>query len=256
MRIGNWCKKLSSALLAAGIFVPGAYAVDIPLADPSFEAFTVPPAVGYAYSDDYRPTSAWIDDQDLAGQDDGDSNWLYDANYAENGSAARKRPAPRTGNQAMHGFGYYNTQESSAVFEAGKTYTFSIWAQGDDDSTVSNGLDTSRVWLYIFDGSVPFSDTNSLRVALYQPSDGDFVNRDRSWDDVESRANWTQISLSFDAIAGGSYLGNPVGVGFWSEADNAVDDATLTVTNTIPEPSTIVLVGLGGVALLALRRRQ
>ena len=63
MRIGNWCKKLSATLVAAGIFVPGvAEAVNIPLADPSFEDYTVPAPPGYAYAADplgtYRPTSA------------------------------------------------------------------------------------------------------------------------------------------------------------------------------------------------------
>ena len=252
MRIGNWCKKLSATLVAAGIFLPSiSVAANIPLGDPSFEAYTVPPAVGYAYADEYRPTSAWIANQDMAGEDSADSNWLYDADYAENGSSVRRRPAPRTGNQAMHGFGYYSTQESGAVFEAGMTYTFSLWAQGDDDSTASS----SRVWMYIFDGSVPFSETNSLTFARYAPDTGDFVNRQRAWTAAESKANWTQISLSFDAVAGGSYIGNPVGVGFWGASDNAVDDATLTVNPTVPEPATIILVGLGGIAFLAYRRR-
>ena len=106
-------------------------------------------------------------------QDDGGSNWLYDAAYAEGASTARKRPAPRTGNQAMHGIGYYNAQETSAVFEAGRTYTFSAWAQGDDDATASS----SRAFLYIFDGSVPFSEANSLTFKRFAPDTGDFVNR-------------------------------------------------------------------------------
>ena len=65
MKITNWCKKLSAAIAAAGIWLPSmAYAqVNIPLGDPSFEAYVVP-AIGYAYADDYRPTSAWVDDPD------------------------------------------------------------------------------------------------------------------------------------------------------------------------------------------------
>src|SRR5688572_10868640 len=118
MKVTNWCKKISATLLAAGLWVPSVtFAADIPVGDASFEDYAVPafPAgTGYAYSDDYRPTSAWVDDLDSPPgyvQDDGNSNWLYDAAYAEGGSAARKRPAPRTGNQAMHGIGYYNAQE-------------------------------------------------------------------------------------------------------------------------------------------------
>jgi hypothetical protein len=257
MKINNWCKHLASALLAAGIWIPNVgYAVNIPLGDDSFDDFAVPafPAgAGYAYSDTYRPTSAWVDDLDSPPgyvQDDGGSNWLYDAAYAEMGSTARKRPAPRTGNQAMHGFGYYNAQETGAVFEAGRTYTFSVWAQGDDDATSS----TSRVFLYLFDGATPFSEANSLAVQRFAPDTGDFVNRALGMTEAQSQANWTQISLSHSVISGAPEVGRPVGVGFWVAADGAVDDATLT--SVVPEPATLVLVTLSGVAILVFRRRE
>ena len=46
MKVTNWTKKLSAAIVAAGIWVPGlAYATSIPLGDPSFEVYTVPFAV-------------------------------------------------------------------------------------------------------------------------------------------------------------------------------------------------------------------
>jgi hypothetical protein len=253
MKINNWCKHLAGALLAAGIWVPNAcYAVNIPLGDASFEDFVVP-SIGYAYSDEYRPTSAWVDDLDSPPgymQDDGNSNWLYSAAYAETGSAARKRPAPRTGNQAMHGIGYYNAQETGAIFEAGRTYTFSVWAQGDDDAT----LDSSRVFLYLFDGSQPFSEANSLEVQRFAPDTGDFVNRALGMTQAQSQANWRQISISHSVALGDPEVGHPVGVGIWVAADGGVDDATLI--SVIPEPATIVLVGLSGVAMFVFRRRR
>ena len=160
MRITSWTKKLSSALLAAGIWVPSmALAIDIPLGDASFEDAVVPSAVGYSYADTYRPTSAWVSNADMANQDTAASNWLYDAAYAES-NPNRLRPAPRTGNQAMHGISHYSGQETGAVFEAGMVYKFSLWAQGDSDSTDSS----SRVWMYIYDGSVPFSEPNSAHL--------------------------------------------------------------------------------------------
>jgi hypothetical protein len=231
MKVTNWCKTLRTALLAGGALLPGAvYAQNIPLADASFEAFAVPAfpgGDGFAYSDAYRPTSAWVDDLDHnAGgyvQDDGGSNWLYDAAYAEGASTARKRPAPRTGNQAMHGFGYYSAQEAGAVFEANKSYTFSLWAQGDSDASPSS----SRVWLYIFDGAVPFSEANSLTFARYAPDTGDFSNRTPAMTQAQSQANWTQIHLRHNVFAGATEVGHPIGVGFWGAGDNAVDDATL-----------------------------
>jgi hypothetical protein len=105
MKISNWCKSVALKLVAAGVMLPSAaYAVDIPLGDTSFEDFVVP-AIGYAYADDYRPTSAWVDDLDSPPgytEDNAASHWLYDAVYAEDPTNSR-RGAPRTGNQAMHG---------------------------------------------------------------------------------------------------------------------------------------------------------
>lgn len=261
MKITNWCRKLSAALLAAGIWVPSmSYAaINIPLGDPSFEDYVVPPAIGYAYAAPppagvgYRPTSAWVDDPDSPPgytQDDNDSNWLYDANYAETGSTQRKRPAPRTGNQAMHGLFNYNGQETGAVFEANRTYTFSIWAQGDDDASLSS----SRVWLYIYNGSLPFNEANALTFRRYAPDTGDFLNRARGMTADQSRANWTQISLSHYVRPGAPEIGHPIGIAFWGADDSALDDASLTY---VPEPGTVILVGIGvsGIALMKYRRR-
>lgn len=253
MKIGNWFKSVPAVLLAAGFWIPNvAYAVNIPLADASFEDYVVP-AVGYAYADEYRPTSAWVDDLDAPGagytQDDANSNWLYNAAYGES-SALHRRAAPRTGNQAMHGFTQYSAQETSAVFEAGMTYTFSVWAQGDIDATGGS----SRVFLYLFDGSTSFSEANSLTFKRYAPDTGDFVNRDPSWTPAQSQAAWRQISLSYDVLPGSPVIGHPVGVGFWGADDNALDDATLTALPTVPEPATALLLGAGGVALAAIRR--
>jgi len=246
MKVGNWTKKLAGAILAAGIWIPSvAFAMDIPLGDASFEDFVVPGS-GYAYADGYGLTSAWVDDADSAGQGDADSNWLYDAAYD-----STRRPTPRTGNQAMHGYSHYNGQETSAVFEADKIYRFSVWAQGDSDADGN----TSRVWLYIYDGSIPFTEADSLNFARYAPDTGDFVNRVDGSTIAESQANWTQITLSHTVLAGAPEIGNPVGVAFWGAGDSAVDDASLRVVD-VPEPTTVLLVGLGGILLLGSRRRE
>lgn len=260
----NWKKKIASTLLAAGILVPcAAQAVDIPLGDPGFEDYALPGgggANGYAYSTQYRPTSAWIDDQDSPGsytEDDGvccngNSNWMYDAAYADDETFNTTHRGVPTGggDQAMHGRGHYNSQELTDVFEEGGIYRFSIWAQGDDDTFG----DESRVWLYIFDGDVAFSQANSLQAEKFNKFDGDFVNRDPNWTPAESQAAWQQITTTYAVRPGDPEIGHPIGVGFWVGVDGAVDNASLSVT--IPEPSSVILVGMSGLTLLGLRRRR
>ncbi len=248
MKIKNWCRHLASTLVAAGIWIPAtSYAFDIPLGDPSFESFAAP-AAGYAYSDAYRPTSAWVDDLDSPPgytEDDGSSNWLYTAAYAENDTYSR-RGAPRTGTQAMHGLKRYSAQETSAVFEANRTYKFSIWAQNDVDLNETNGL-----FMYIFDSTVSFSDANALAGVLYEaaiPVRGDAMTA------AESQANWGLFSVTHSVAAGAPEIGHPIGVAFFARKDTSVDDASLQ--SQVPEPASVIIVGLGGVALLASRRRK
>ena len=253
MIVTNWHKKAVATLAAAGLWLPAsAYAVNIPVPDASFEAYVVPAGQGYAYagltSNNYRPTSPWISNPDgpsgyaVDGGPTG-SNWLYNAANAEASDkptadfAPGKKASPRTGNQAMHGRGFYSGQELPSVFEAGKTYTFSVYAQGDEGA-VSSPADnsTSRVWLYIYNGSLPFSEANSLAFERFSPTDSinpgpdDFVNRDPSWTAAQSKAAWQQISLKYRVIPGSPVVGQPIGIAFWTPFDGAVDDASVTAT--------------------------
>jgi hypothetical protein len=211
--------------VAAGIAVPGAaYGQVIALGDPGFEAYTVPAGTGYAYAQppngSYRPTSAWVDDLDSPPgyiQDNFESNWLYNSDYAEDPTVT-KRPAPRSGNQAMHGLFNYSAQETATLFEANKTYSFSIWAQNDELLNESNG-----VFLYVFDGTVPFSDDNALSGQLFTQIN----QRQPGMTQAQSKANWTQLTLRHHVRAGAPEIGHPVGVGFFGRKDSAVDDAAL-----------------------------
>jgi hypothetical protein len=251
--------KVSAALLAAGLVVPhAAEAANIPLGDPSFENFVIP-TPGYAYAAPlgpaagYRPTSPWVDDLDSPPgyiQDNSDSNWLYTAAYGES-SATSTRASPRTGNQAMHGLFNYNAQETGAVFEAQMTYTFSAWAQGDINATDTS----SRVFLYLFDGSVPFTEAGSLKFQRYAVDIGSFINRPVGATPAQSKALWTQISLSHTVLPGAPEIGHPIGVGFWIADDGALDDATLT-SQPVPEPASAALLAAGGVTLFTGRKRR
>ena len=111
MKVSNWCRKLMASIIAGGALAPAAaYAIDIPLGDPSFEAYLVPADPGYAYAappaGSYRPTSPWVDDLDSPPgftQDNGNSNWLYTTNYAENLSTSKHRAANRHPGHARPG---------------------------------------------------------------------------------------------------------------------------------------------------------
>ena len=70
---------------------------------------------------------------------------------------------------------------------------------------------------------------------------------------IQSQANWTQVSVSHTVAPGALEIGHPVGVGFFARRDTAVDDATLA---SVPEPTTLVFVGMTGVAVWGLRRRR
>ncbi|MBN1852543.1 MAG: PEP-CTERM sorting domain-containing protein, partial [Pirellulales bacterium] len=96
-------------------------------------------------------------------------------------------------------------------------------------------------------------DTQSLAVQRFAPDTGDFINRTPGSTPAESQAEWTQISIRHTVGSGVPEIGHPIGVAFWAAADGAVDDAMLAV---IPEPSTVVLAGIGGLILLACRRRE
>ena len=234
MKVTNWRRKLIASLVAAGTLVPTTgYALDIPLGDPSFENYVVPATPGYAYAvppnGSYRPTSPWVDDLDSPPgfqQDAGSSNWIYDANYAETASTTNRRAAPRTGNQAMHGLdGNFNGQKLANVFEADKTYTFSVWAQNDVLLDQGDG-----VGLYVFDGNVPFTTTSALGSANFTTT---VAHRTADMNATQSRANWGKLSVKYTAFAGDPQVGHPIGVAFRAFRDSSVDDATLTVDPAI-----------------------
>jgi hypothetical protein len=288
MKITHWYKRIGAALLASGLLAPaGARAVNIPLPDASFEDFVVPtssPAAGFAYAGivtpRYRPTSAWVSRPGAGNYQDGGptgSNWLYNASYAEGAHPTTKRAAPRTGNQAMHGDGgHVSGQVVSSVFEAGKTYTFSVYAQGDNDAQLLGppfGYQ-SRVFLFIYDGDLYGNDitpgvhneavrelsltydedeNNPLSPNFtYFPHDrfappepvppdgatmtlGDFVNRNSSWNAAQSRAGWQPISVSWKVLPSAAEVGHKIGVAFKLFADGAVDDASLTATDSLAD---------------------
>ena len=141
MKVRNWVKSVPAALMAAGIWVNPAYAVDIPLGDAGFEQTDVNLST---YSDYAYTVTGHVTEWEDIGNSLGASsfaNWWYNTNYATVGLPANlKRPDPRTGTQALHGGGDYawQTVPGAVTFETGKTYSFSAYLGGDSDSTDFN----------------------------------------------------------------------------------------------------------------------
>jgi len=259
MKVTNWRRKLTAAIVAAGIYVPGvAYGANINVPDGDFEAYQVP-SRNYAYAAGplgaYRPTSPWVDDLDHNSgsyiQDNGSSNWLYNTTYATD----YRRATPRSDSQAMHGLARYSAQVLTGpgtTFEAGLTYTLKVWAQDDRPIPIvapnTNGFPTG-VFMYLFDGSQPFLEATALATILH---DGSVINdRPPSMSAADSKNNWTELSLSYTPT--GNAIGKPIGIGFFVRRGTAIDDVSLSA---VPEPGSVILVGLSGVAFLGLRRRR
>jgi hypothetical protein len=254
MKVTNWRKKIAAAILAAGIWTPGvASAINIPVPDGDFEAYDVAPhgnfayaIAGGSYTGAYRPTSPWVDDKDhFSGayiQDNASSNYLYNVAYAN----ASGRGTPRAGGDtAMHGLHRYSAQVlTGQTFEAGQTYTLSAWAQ-DDISEAS----TEGVFMYLFDGSSTFSEATALAMVLYD--DSAINDRTAGMSSLDSQNNWTPISLTYTPT--GNAIGKPIGVGFFLRRGSAIDDVTLS---SVPEPTSVLLVGMSGLAVLGMRRRK
>jgi len=269
----RFSKQLGLIVMASGLAIPAtAYGIaTLPLADGGFEDYEINASVGYAYANEYRPTSAWVGNPDDApGPVDGGpdaSNWIYDANYAETGSVLRKRAAPTGGgDQALHGRSHYSGQEAGFVFEPGRTYTFSIWAQGDDDTEFAGAFGwQSTVWMYLYNGSLPFTgvEEDALAFGSFAPptpvdengtvdvnstmfTPGDFYNRDVNWTQEESQNNWRKISISWTVDSNLSpEAGQPIGVALRLFDDAGADRATLTASS-VPEDLRLLVHPLTG----------
>ena len=109
-----------------------------------------------------------------------------------------------------------------------------------------------NVFLYLFDASAPFKESTSLTFHGFIGGT-DFANRATPMTQAASQANWTKLNLSYSVAPGSPLIGKPIGVAFYAGEDAAVDDASLT---GVPEPTSIILVGIGGMSLLGLRRRR
>ena len=163
MKVTNWCKKLSATLVAAGLLAPAvSYAVDIPLGDPSFEAYSCSLAWLCLCG---RPAGRLSADQRLGrrlGLPAGihARQWrqqldLYlhlrrSYHVHETACTAHRQPgdARLVQLQCPRDRGGLRSRQDLHVFAV---------VQNDELLNETNGA-----FLYLFDGTVPFSDANSL----------------------------------------------------------------------------------------------
>ena len=170
------------------------------------------------------------------------------------GYDSSRRPTPRTGDQAIHGIGTYAWQALADPFVAGREYTLSVYIAGDSDAVD----DTDRSWLYIYDGSSTPAvfDNDSLAAYRYnqdgttEPTVGDGTATNTGWP-RDGGQDWGLATLSYTATA--AVDGNPIGIAFYGAGDVAFDDVSVMST---PEPSTIVLCGLGILGVVSVLRRR
>ena len=111
----------------------------------------------------------------------------------------------------------------------------------------------------ILDETFVENETYTLSVWVGQPWEGyasgwelSFTGEDHTVDLIkkigEAGLAWEQISLDYTATAADA--GKKIGIKMWSNEEVAFDDVTL-----VPEPATMLLLGLGGLALLRRKKR-
>ncbi len=123
--------------------------------------------------------------------------------------------------------------------------------------------DTDDSWLYIYDGtSTPTVggadcfDCTSLAAYRYNQDGttelvtGDGTATNTGWPRDGSQ-DWGLATLSYTATAADD--GKPIGIAFYGANDVAFDDISLV---SVPEPSTIVLCGLGILGVVSVLRRR
>jgi len=201
----------------------------------SFESIPVPASPGYLYGS----AGGWTDSNIVSG------SWWYDSAYA----AGNNRSIP-FGNIALHTRNSYKYRAAGANFVSGTTYRLS--ARSSIDLNDSDG----RIFLYLgIDGTGDINDGNSLARAEFTGTGAitlggaSFASDSSDWEGADA-GNWGTLVLEY--VATGADDGQPIAIGVWGNGDSSVDNF---VFETIPEPGATSLLGLGGLALLARRRR-
>jgi hypothetical protein len=207
-----------------------------------FESVPVPSSPGYLYG----TSGAWTSDSNPS-----NGNWWYDASY---GSTSNR--ATPFGTIALHTLSSYKTATIGSTFVTGITYRMTARVATDTNN------DAGRIFFYIGDDTMGgLTDGNSLGAGAFGTSNGaSSVAANGGASNATDTADWeatghvagTWGTITLDYVATATDNGKGITIGVWGTGDSTIDDISI---DTIPEPSTAALLGLGGLALIMRRRK-
>lgn len=188
-------------------------------------------------------SAAWLTNGDIESSAGGEFSSI--TGWGPNGAWATHANFARPNNESLGAkFGYMSAQttetvgqKTSAVFEVGMTYTFASWA---------NPADALGEIIY----QIGYDDGTGAFVLLQ--------SQPYNIDTTQSPAPWVSLAgVTYTTAAGGPEVGKTVWVrlgdgvaGDPGRSDVWFDNLSLTV---VPEPTSLVLLGVAAVGLL--RRR-
>ena len=186
----------------------------ITVGNPGFEDVSIAPG-GYSY--EYTP---WVSFNEGGGY----TPWLSNGYYS-----------PEMGTNIMYTTHDNVYQVLTETFVEGVTYQFSMRI-----GLGHNGASNGEAWtLYFFDGDATLNSVADLTAAILGSASGVAT---------DSTAG-TVFSVAYTATAADA--GKKIGIGFDGDYYTQFDDAAVSI---VPEPATMVLLGLG--SLVLARRRK